>query len=440
MQLLAKKYTKKTRRGILTLVKNFLFTYRFPSWFILGFFLVTVGLNQGFAISQTQSQESFFALNDDLIVQVKDNSSFALDLYNRVRTQEGNLFFSPYSISTAVAMTYAGARNETATEIAKVMHFSLKQERLHPTFGMMLANFQTELGSQLNIANGLWGQEGYGFLAQCIELIKNNYKAPIAEVDFTSKSEDVRQQINAWIAQETQNKITEFISEGALNSETRLVLTNAVSFQGSWEFPFDESLTKEEPFTIASGEQVSVPMMHHPELSFVSYADLPELKILELPYVGSRLSAIVLLPKQANGLAQLEAQLTPENLNQWLSALAEFPPDAKIAVWLPKLNISSELNLKRILSAMGMEQAFNEQADFSGFNGKQDLYLSHAVHKAYVNIDEMGTQAGVATGAIGATRGGLQGSFRGDRPFIFLIRDNVSKSILFLGRVVNPLE
>ncbi|MBZ8180150.1 serpin family protein [Oscillatoria salina] len=440
MQLLAKKYTKKTRRGILTLVKNFLFTYRFPSWFIIGFFLVTVGLNQGFVVSQTQSQESFFALNDDLIAQVKDNSSFALDLYNRVRTQEGNLFFSPYSISTAVAMTYAGARNETATEIANVMHFSLKQERLHPTFGMMLANFQTELGSQLNIANGLWGQEGYGFLAQCIELIKNNYKAPIAEVDFTSKSEDVRQQINAWIAQETQNQITDFISEGALNSETRLVLTNAVSFQGSWEFPFDENLTKEEPFTIASGEQVSVPMMHHPELSFVSYADLPELKILELPYVGSRLSAIVLLPKQANGLAQLEAQLTPENLNQWLSALAEFPPDAKIAVWLPKLNISSELNLKRILSAMGMEQAFNEQADFSGFNGKQDLYLSHAVHKAYVNIDEMGTQAGVATGAIGATRGGLQGSFRGDRPFIFLIRDNVSKTILFLGRVVNPLE
>ncbi|MEC4984608.1 MAG: serpin family protein [Oscillatoria sp. PMC 1068.18] len=440
MYILPKKDTQKTRRGIWTRVKNLLFTYRFLAWFTIGFFLVTVGFNQGFVLSQPQSQESLFALNDDLIAQVKDNSRFALDFYKQVRTEEGNLFFSPYSISTAIAMTYAGARNETATEIARVMHFSLKQERLHPTFGMMLANFQSELGSQLSIANGLWGQKGYGFLDQCIELIKNNYKAPIAEVDFTTDTEEVQQKINDWIAQETENKITDFISEGALSSETRLVLTNAVSFQGSWEFPFEESLTTEEPFTLASGEKVSVPMMHHPGLSFVSYADLPELKILELPYLGSRLSAIALLPKQPNGLAQLEAKLTPENLNQWLSALAESPPDTKIEVWLPKLKISSELNLKRTLSAMGMEQAFNEQADFSGFNGQQDLYLSHAVHKAFVRINEVGTEAGVASGMMGTTRGGVQGSFRGDRPFIFLIRDHVSESILFLGRVVNPLD
>lgn len=370
---------------------------------------------------------------------VRENNSFALDLYQQLRQEEGNLFFSPFSISTALAMTYAGARNETAAAMAQVLHFSEDGEQLHKNFATILRDVQTECGQQVSIANRLWAQEGINFLEEFVNITKNQYQAPIAEVDFISESSQARQKINNWVAAQTQEKIQELIAEGMLNVDTRLVLTNAIYFKGDWALPFREDNTRETAFTISPDREIKVPMMYHFKVG-LPYARLPELQVLELPYVEEKLSMVVLLPKAVDGLAALEKQLTPEKLDKWLSSL-DFVQGG-VQVWLPKFQMTSEFQMKETLSQMGMGFAFSQQADFSGMNGKSDdLLISEVVHKAFVDVNEKGTEAAAATGVVMAMRSmpvAPQEIFRADRPFLFLIRENKSGSILFLGRVTTP--
>ena len=374
---------------------------------------------------------------------VKGNNAFALALYAELKDQEGNLFLSPFSISTALAMTYAGARGNTEAQMAKVLHFDLGQESLHPTFQKLITQMSTQAeqqGYQLNVANALWGQKGYGFLKKFLDLTKTTYGAGLNEVDFRRATEAARKTINTWVEKQTKGKIKNLIRRGILDELTRLVLTNAIYFKGNWASQFDKRQTKNSPFYVRVDRTVNVPMMYQKEK--FRYMETGRLQAIELPYVDNELSMVVLLPKEVNGITALENFLTADSLRKWLTRLRE----QKVDVYLPRFKITSEFRLDTALRSMGMPDAFSlPPADFSGMTGKKDLFISAVIHKAFVDINEEGTEAAAASAVVmeimeKAMRMQRPLIFRADHPFIFLIRDTQSGSILFLGRVVNPLK
>jgi serpin B len=372
----------------------------------------------------------------DKAAVARDNNGFAFDLYARLREHDGNLFFSPQSISTALAMTYAGARGQTAEEMASTMHFSLPQERLHPAFAALLHDLHADReskGYQLHTANALWGQKGVPFLPEFLALVKDNYGAGLNEVDFRNATEKARQTINAWVEEQTNDKIKDLIAEGLLRPDTDLVLTNAIYFNGDWASPFKKERTHDAPFQVGADEKVTVPLME--QTARFGYLDADTFQALELPYAGGELSMAVLLPKKTDGLAALEQQLTEAKVRGWLAKLR--PDEVRVA--LPRFKVESQFDLANTLGAMGMKQAFTADADFSGMDGRRDLFISAVVHKAYADVNEEGTEAAAATGVL-MTRAAVRVNpvFRADHPFVFLIRDTRSGSVLFLGRVVNP--
>jgi serpin B len=374
----------------------------------------------------------------DLAGLVPGNTQFALDLYSRLRDQEGNLFISPYSISSALAMTYAGARGNTAKQMAEVLGFALEDNVLHATFGALTGslNEKGEKGNfELSVANALWGQRGYRFLDVFLELNSKHYGAGLNQLDFERDTEGARQTINAWVEKETRDKIKELIKQGVLSSATRLVLTNAIYFKGDWASQFEEERTRDETFKVTDEESVTVPMMHKTEE--FGYMEAETFQVLQLPYEGDDLSMVVFLPKETEGLAALEQLLAVESIGTWMAGIAK----QEVRVILPKFKITSEFGLAEILVAMGMKDAFSlALADFSGMTGRRDLFIDAVVHKAYVDVNEEGTEAAAATGVVmklTAVRD-QPPVFRADHPFLFLIRDNASGSILFMGRVANP--
>ncbi len=381
------------------------------------------------------------------------NNRFAMELYQKLATSEGNLFFSPYSISTALGMTYAGARGETARQMAEVLRFPtspkvleemdlagrpMTQEEFAQAFGMIVKDLNAQ-GSQdkyqLSVANALWGQKGYAFLPAFLKLVESEYGGKLQEMDFRSAAEKARQTINAWVAKQTNEKIKELIGPGVLDRMTRLVLTNAIYFKGNWATQFKENRTRPAPFTLLDGEKIQTPMMN--QKSEFAYAEAGDLQILELPYVDDELSMVILLPKALDGIRQLERELTSAKLAAWLAPRRK----QEVIVSLPKFKMTSKFGLAKILASMGMPDAFSRQADFSGMTGRRELSISAVIHEAYVDVNEEGTEAAAATGVVmkltsmGPDRTPV---FRADHPFIFMIRDNSSGSVLFLGRVMNP--
>jgi serpin B len=379
---------------------------------------------------------------------VQGNNKFALELYTKLQSQEGNIFYSPYSISAALAMTYAGARGRTATQMADVLRFpvgtkpaGLDPQQFASVFGELVKDLNTrgEGGAyELSVANALWGQKGYGFLAKFLELVEKHYGGRLNEVDFVGATEMARQTINAWVEKKTNDKIKNLIAKGVLDSMTRLVLTNAIYFKGNWARQFKEDRTKEAPFTLSDGQKVDVAMMN--QTAKFGYMETDTLQSLELPYVDNELSMIVLLPKELDGLGELEKSLTLENLTEWQSKLRK----REVVVSIPKFKLTSQFSLASVLKAMGMKDAFSRSANFSGMNGKRNLAISAVIHKAYVDVNEEGTEAAAATAVTMRLTSMGPGSqppvFRADHPFLFLIRDNQSGSILFIGRVINPKE
>lgn len=360
------------------------------------------------------------------------NNLFAFDLYQRLKGQEGNLFFSPSSISTALAMTYAGMKGETATETARTLHFTLPPERLHPAFATLLSQYNAEGKSyQLSVANRLWGQKDYSFLDSYLALTREQYGAELEQVDFVNAAEEARQTINKWVEEKTQGKIEDLIPKGMLDSTSRLVLTNAIYFKGDWAKKFNPESTSPQPFFVAKDQSKEVPMMYQSDKFPNARAD--GVQILEMPYAGGDLSMVILLPEQQDGLADLEAKLSEENVTRWLSALRE----TEVAVSLPKFTMSSEFTLGKTLSEMGMARAFTREADLSGMSTQEDLFISEVVHKGFVEVNEEGTEAAAATG-VGIRATAMPPMFRADHPFVFLIRDTKTGNILFLGRVVDP--
>jgi serpin B len=298
-----------------------------------------------------------------------------------------------------------------------------------------MLNTKDKQGFQLNTANRLWGQQEYNFLKPFKQVTQDYYGAALEEVDFINATEETRRTINKWVEQQTQEKIQNLIASDILTSLTRIVLTNAIYFKATWVNQFDPAYTKNKFFTIAPGQQVDVPTMSL-EAS-VGYAEFDNLQVLELLYSGEETSMVILLPKNVDGLAALEQQLTQENLKNWLSAI-EYD-ECPERIHLPKFRVNSQFEFKQVLSKMGMGSAFNDSADFSGMNGRKDLFLANVIHKTFVDVDELGTEATASTGVIGVSRCGGE-SFNADRPFIFLIRHIPSGSILFMGRIVNPLS
>lgn len=386
----------------------------------------------GKSVSEKQIKEEVLSVS-------KSINSFALDLYAQLSESEGNLFFSPFSISTALAMTYAGARGNTEKQMAEVMYFNLKKDMLNSAYGTLLEklNSRSEKGEfKLSIANALWGQKGYGFLDEFLKILSEDYRAELKKVDFKQATEAVRLKINDWVAKETEEKIKNLLARGTLSSLTRLVLTNAIYFKGDWLSQFKEENTTEMPFMIDKSEKVKTPMMRQKEK--FNYVENEKMQALELPYKGEELSMIVLLPKQIEGVINLEDSLTMGMINRIISNMHE----REVTVFLPKFEMKSEFKLSKALSSLGMQDAFSiPPADFSGMNGRKDLFISSVIHKAYVKVNEEGSEAAAATGVVvEVTSARHQTIFRADHPFLFMIRDKQTGSILFIGRLVNPEE
>ena len=365
-------------------------------------------------------------------------NAFAVDLYAQLKGEEGNLFFSPYSLSTALAMTYAGAAGNTAAEMAQVLHFMLPQERLHPACARLIKGIEgagEAEGCELSIANGLWGEQSYEFLKGFLQLVETNYGAPLHEVDFIGATEAARKRINDWVAERTRDRIKDLIPVGILDPLTRLVLTNAIYFKGDWQHPFKESRTSDTPFWVMPERSVSVPMMRQTE-SF-GYRESDLCQVLELPYAGDALSMFVLLPRERGGLASLEEALTPDVLVQWTKTLRK----RDVAVELPKFSLTCQFGLVDVLRAMGMVDAFSDTAaDFSRMDGRKELYISAVIHKAFVDVNEEGTEAAAATAVVMTLRGMPDPpvAFRADHPFLLLIIHKPTGSILFMGRITDP--
>jgi serpin B len=378
----------------------------------------------------------------DEALLVEGNSAFAFDLYQALKEEEGNLFYSPYSISLALAMTYAGARGETAEQMAETLQFMLDQDSLHPAFNWLDAELagrgegaqgKDGEGFRLNIVNAIWGQKDYSFLPSFLDVLAENYGAGLRILDFINETEKSRVTINDWVSDQTEGRIKDLIPQGAIDALTRLVLTNAIYFNAAWAYPFDEKATVNGPFYLLDGGQVSVPMMKQTE-SF-GYTDGEGYQAVELPYDGDELSMVILLPEDGQFQA-FEDQLQSQEVGDITSSLQP----AQVTLTMPKFEFDSEFSLKDTLTEMGMPVAFSGEADFSGMTGNLGLAISDVLHKAFVSVDEAGTEAAAATAVIvGETAApGQQVEVTIDRPFIFLIRDIETGAILFVGRVINP--
>ena len=369
----------------------------------------------------------------------QDNSAFAVDLYQELCASDGNVFFSPYSVSTALAMTYGGARGNTELEMAKTLRFSLNQDDLHPAFAKVqsrLNQVQKADNITLSIANSLWPQQGYRFLDEYLSLILESYDASITPVDFTQAPEDAGTMINKWVEDKTQDKIKDLIQPGTLDPLTRLLLVSAIYFKGNWQNPFPPKKTENAPFHISLEESVQAPMMTQEEE--LRYANCGSFELLELPYAGYQVSMYVLLPKTLEGLSQVEASLSTENLERWKDRLR----DRKVLVFMPRFKMTSTFRLDKTLVSLGMVDAFSStRANLAGMDGNPDrLYVGAVIHQAFVDVNEEGTEAAAATAVEVETRAmeATPTVFRADHPFVFIIQENWTWSILFMGRVADP--
>jgi len=384
----------------------------------------------------------------DAAAVVNGGNAFAIDLYAHLAAGEkGNLFFSPSSIHTALAMTYAGARGRTARQMADTLHFTLDEEKLHPAFAALLKklnnprrDYRRKLVYELVVANALWNQKGYPFRRDFIELVRSSYGGALNELDFQKQPETSRRKINEWAAEQTRDKIKDLIPPGLITPLTRMVLTNAIYFKSNWMRKFRESATRDAPFHLSPSASIRAPMMHRQDR--FGYSETETVQALELPYMYHDLSMIVLLPRKVDGLAALERDLTAENLTRWLRRIR----NESVRVTLPKFRYTSRFSLAETLKAMGMTDAFVfRAADFSGMTTVEELFISDVIHKAFVAVDEEGTEAAAAT-AVGMATGAAMPRpaqpkvFKADHPFVFLIRHRATGGILFLGRVANPKE
>jgi serpin B len=389
---------------------------------------------------------------------VKGSNAFGVEMYLWLAEREkGNIFFSPASIETALAMTYAGAKGETAKQMEKALKLTLTGERAHEEFQGWIGHLNRpleveeyrEVGGQLKevkvpayelvVANALWGQKGYPFRPEFKGLVAKSYGGAMNEVDF-GQGEAARGTINGWIEKQTKDRIKDMIGRGVLTGETRLVLTNAIYFKSDWAEKFKKEATKEGDFKVKAGKTVKAPLMY--QVDHFGYGETADFQVLELPYKGNALSMVILLPRKVDGLAAVEKGLRAEDLEKTVWGLKA----VKVKVTLPRWKFTSGLlSLNEALKGMGMKDAFEaKQADFSGMVTHEPLFISDVLHKAFVAVDEDGTEAAAATAVVMAAGSAMipeePKEFRADHPFVYVIRERASGGILFMGRVVDPSE
>jgi len=378
------------------------------------------------------------AFKEDVGAIARANNQFAFDLYTKLATTPGNLFVSPFSISTALAMVDAGAAGATDQELRQTLHFSLPGDRLHGAYGAMLDSLSVGRGFgtyTLAVANRLFGQTGLPFLPDFLTITRRDYDAELQPADFQNDPEAARTSVNSWVSDQTDGKIADLFAPGSIDDMTRLVLANAIVFKGAWANHFDLARTADGAFQLSDGRTIQARMMHR--RGTIATAGFPGGRLGVMPFRGKDLSMIVLLPERADGLAALEAQLTGDAVAEWIGR-AQSPHVDEVEIALPKFGVTSGVELPKVLEALGMVSAFDPNtADLSGIDGTRNLYIQKVVHKATVTVDENGAEAAAATG-VGVGTTSLPPSFVADHPFVFAIYDHVTGSILFLGRLQDP--
>ncbi len=391
--------------------------------------------------------------DSDIYKLVTGNNSFAFEMYHALAqtSGDGEVFFSPYSISLALAMTWAGARSETESQMAEVLHFDLEQSALHPAFDFLdlalMSRGKGALGQdgdgfRLRVVNSIWGQDGHQFLDSFLDVLAQNYGAGLHLMDFENDPEGCIKVINDWVEAITDDRIKDLIPAGSLDRFTKLVLVNAIYFNAAWAIPFEEYDTGTAEFHTLSGRDMNVEMMH--QTTEVDYAEGDGFKAIELPYDGRELSMVLILPNPGS-FRKVEQSLNVGSLEALISSMDL----AQVRISLPKWEYTSgTIDLENLLSELGMPVAFERgKADFSGIDGMINLFISKVLHKAFISVDEDGTEAAASTTVVmtdgGMSDGGVPDQekiFRANRSFVYLIRDMETGSILFMGRTTSPLK
>jgi serpin B len=369
---------------------------------------------------------------DDVVISANE---FAIDIYKEIVDEDGNLFCSPFSIACALSMTYAGAAGTTATEMSRVLHVR-DEEHWHDVFGALQASLNRGAdleGYELSLSNRIWPQEGFSFLETFISTLTDLYDSGVEFLDFMTDPEAARVTINDWVEAQTNGRIKDLLRPGTVSDITRLVLTNAIYFKGTWLYQFDPDETYEGPFTLSDGSAVTTPLMIQKDIS-LDAGIAEDAQILLLPFEGEDISMIFVLPHDKDGLRQVEENLEYDQLTTWIESAHERSFDTVI---IPVFGFTSDFSLAQILAATGMPSAFSPEADFSGMTGSRDLFINAVVHKAFVEVNEEGAEAAAAT-AVGMNETSVGPAFVADHPFLFLLYDHVTGAILFMGRVENP--
>uniref|UniRef100_A0A4W5K1P7 Leukocyte elastase inhibitor n=1 Tax=Hucho hucho TaxID=62062 RepID=A0A4W5K1P7_9TELE len=373
------------------------------------------------------------------------NTNFALDLFKKIteNNKTGNVLYSPLSISAALAMVFLGARGNTATQMSETLYFNKATGDVHVGFGKLLHELNLQGAPySLSLANRLYGEQSYQFVETFLGDTKKHYNAELESVDFMSNAETSRKNINAWVEKQTSEKIKDLLPEGVVDNLTRLVLVNAIYFKGNWYQKFKEANTSNAQFKLNKNESKPVKMMHQKAKFPLTFIPEANCQILDLQYEGNELSMLIMLPNDmednVTGLEKLEKLLTYEKIVEWTRP--DMMDAVEVQVGLPKFKLEETLDLKGLLTSMGMTDAFDHsKGDFSGMSPGNDLALSEVVHKAFVEVNEAGTEAAGATAAIMVMRCALRTPiFVADHPFLFFIRHNDTESILFYGRYCSP--
>lgn len=377
----------------------------------------------------------------------KHNADFAFDLYGELAAEKSgeNFFYSPHSISSALAMTYAGAEGSSESQMRSALQFNLPEKDLHPAFNQLdltlekradqTGNNKTGSPFKLEIANSIWGQKNYAFEQPFLDTLAKHYGAGLRGLDFQEKPDQSRKTINDWVEQKTENTIKDLLPKGAVTPLTRMVLTNAIYFKASWEHKFDKSNTRKAQFTTAAGNPVQADMMSLKQQNGLSYAEGGNWKAVELPYVGEKVSMVVIVPDKGK-FGAVEQNVS----GSWLQSVFGKLHGQAVKLKLPKFDVTSKFSVKKMLQALGMEAPFDENAaDFTDIADKEQLFIDDVIHQSFVSVDEKGTEAAAATAvSVGTTSAPKFENVSVDRPFLFMIRDRETNAVVFAGRVVDP--
>jgi serpin B len=409
--------------------KELSFSFPFESLLTTGWMIASV-------VAASMSFSAFANAQSELSQIAQASNQFALDLHKKLAKEEGNLFYSPASISAALGMTYAGAEKETRRQMADVLHIPGEREAWMESNKKAVSLFNHKVeGYEVRMANRLWGQKDFAFQPNYLELTENVWNAPLGQVDFIHQPEPARKLINQWVEAQTNDRIRDLLPAGVINSDTRLVLTNAIYFKADWDEEFNKNSTKDAPFFVNEKDSKKVPLMFQKHR--FNYYENDQIQLLSLPYKAGETTMEIILPRNKAGLKEIEESLSLEQLAQW----GESARNRGVEVYLPRFKMTTSFQLKSVLSEMGMARAFSNEAEFGGITSEQELQISEVIHKAFVEVDEKGTEAAAATGVIMATRMAVPQErvvFLADHPFLFMIRHQPSGLILFSGRLSDP--